>query len=226
MLGSIASPKRPRRAALSAARRSWKFLRGVLESGVAEEARIRGFASPAFAGYAFVEWDDGLVRLHSRVSHRACQDALCPFHDDRPCQNFKRRLGDASRLWSRVEIIATSQPPRVSRGATWRGPPDEPHHVVITGENFHALQLFVYLYEGRVDCIYVDPPYNTGARDWKYNNRYVDDNDSWWHSKWLSMMEKRLRLAKRLLRPDGVLICTIDEHEVNHLGNALGENLS
>ena len=68
-------------------------LRGVLESGVVEEARIRGFASPAFAGYAFVEWDDGLVQLHSRMSHPACQDALCPFHDDRPCQNFKRRLG-------------------------------------------------------------------------------------------------------------------------------------
>lgn len=108
-----------------------------------------------------------------------------------------------------------------SVGHVRRGPDDKPHHAVINGENFHTLQLLVYLYEGRVDCIYIDPPYNTGARDWKYNNRYVDKKDAWRHSKWLSMMEKRLRLAKRLLKPDGVLICTIDEHEVNHLGMLL-----
>ncbi len=63
-----------------------------------------------------------------------------------------------------------------------------------------------------MDCIYIDPPYKTGARDWKYNNDYVDANDAWRHSKWLSFMEKRLRLAKRLLRPeDGVLIVTVGE---------------
>jgi adenine-specific DNA-methyltransferase len=106
-------------------------------------------------------------------------------------------------------------------GAIRRGSADKPHHAVINGENLHALQLLVYLYERQVDCIYIDPPYNTGARDWKYNNRYVDKNDSWRHSKWLSFMEKRLRLAKRLLKPDGVLIITIDEHEVHHLGMLL-----
>ena len=97
----------------------------------------------------------------------------------------------------------------------------KPHHAVINGENFHALQLLVYQFEGQVDCLYIDPPYNTGARDWKYNNSYVDKNDAWRHSKWLSMMEKRLRLAKRLLKPDGVLIVTIDEHELHHLGMLL-----
>jgi adenine-specific DNA-methyltransferase len=112
-------------------------------------------------------------------------------------------------------------PALTSLGAVRRGPDDKPHHAVINGENFHALQLFVYLYEGQVDCIYIDPPYNTGARDWKYNNRYVDNNDVWRHSKWLSFMEKRLKLAKRLLKPEGVLIVTIDEHEVNHLGMLL-----
>jgi adenine-specific DNA-methyltransferase len=96
-----------------------------------------------------------------------------------------------------------------------------PFHAVINGENYHALQLFALMYEGQVDCIYADPPYNTGARDWKYNNDYVDRNDRWRHSKWLSMMEKRLRLAKRLLKPDGVLIVTIDENEVHHLGMLL-----
>jgi adenine-specific DNA-methyltransferase len=101
-----------------------------------------------------------------------------------------------------------------------------PWHTLIEADNYHALQLLQYIYAGKVDCIYIDPPYNTGARDWKYNNDYVDANDSWRHSKWLSFMERRLRLAKRLLKPDtGVLICTIDEHEVHHLGNLLEEIL-
>ncbi|MFL5241555.1 MAG: site-specific DNA-methyltransferase [Gemmataceae bacterium] len=112
-------------------------------------------------------------------------------------------------------------PSLTSLGSVKKGAADKPYHAVINGENFHALQLFVFLYEGQVDCIYIDPPYNTGSRDWKYNNRYVDKNDAWRHSKWLSMMEKRLRLAKRLLKPDGVIIVMIDEHEVNHLGMLL-----
>jgi adenine-specific DNA-methyltransferase len=112
-------------------------------------------------------------------------------------------------------------PSLTSLGAVRRASPERPHHAVINGENFHALQLLVYLYEAQVDCIYIDPPYNTGNRDWKYNNRYVDDKDAWRHSKWLSFMEKRLKLAKRLLRPDGVLVVTIDEHEVHHLGMLL-----
>src|SRR5690606_36163765 len=99
-----------------------------------------------------------------------------------------------------------------------RGPDSKPAHAVINAENFHALQLLTYTHAGKVDLIYIDPPYNTGARDWKYNNRYVDANDQWRHSKWLSMMEKRLKLSRRLLKPDGVLVVTIDEHEVHHLG--------
>ena len=94
-----------------------------------------------------------------------------------------------------------------------------PHHVLIEADNYHALQLMLFSYEHKVDCIYIDPPYNTGARDWKYNNDYVDSNDAWQHSKWLTFMSKRLRLAQRLLNPNtGVLIVTIDEHEVHHLG--------
>jgi adenine-specific DNA-methyltransferase len=96
--------------------------------------------------------------------------------------------------------------------------PSKPYHTIINSDNYHALQLLLYCYEGKVDLIYIDPPYNTGARDWKYNNAYVDSNDQWRHSKWLSMLEKRLRLAKRLLKSDGVLIVMIDEHEVHHLG--------
>lgn len=97
-------------------------------------------------------------------------------------------------------------------------------HTLIEADNYHALQLLVYLYAEKVDCIYIDPPYNTGAKDWKYNNDYVDSNDQYRHSKWLSMMEKRLKVAKKLLNPkDSVLIVTIDEKEYLHLGCLLEE---
>ncbi len=101
--------------------------------------------------------------------------------------------------------------------------PGKPWHVLVNADNYHALQLLQYGYAGKVDVIYIDPPYNTGARDWKYNNNYVDDTDRFHHSKWLSMLKKRLRLAKTLLKPDGVLIVTIDEHEVGHLSCLLEE---
>jgi len=91
-------------------------------------------------------------------------------------------------------------------------------HLVINGENFHVLQLLGHTYARSFDCILIDPPYNTGARDWRYNNDYVDGSDRWRHSKWLSFMEKRLRLARGLLKPDGVLVVTIDENEGSHLG--------
>ena len=97
-------------------------------------------------------------------------------------------------------------------------------HTLIEADNYHALQLLEYLYAGKVDCIYIDPPYNTGAKDWKYNNDYVDGADEYRHSKWLSFMQKRLALAKRLLNPnDSVLIVTIDEKEYLHLGCLLEE---
>ena len=103
-------------------------------------------------------------------------------------------------------------------------PESELWHTLIEADNYHALQLLEYLYAGKVDCIYIDPPYNTGARDWKYNNNYVDGSDSYRHSKWLSFMDKRLKLAKKLLNPkDSVLIVTIDEKEYLHLGCLLEE---
>jgi adenine-specific DNA-methyltransferase len=114
-------------------------------------------------------------------------------------------------------IFPTLQPVEVIRG----GGGNNPHHILIEAENYHALQLLEWLYPARIDCIYVDPPYNTGARDWKYNNHYVDAADSWRHSKWLAFMRRRLLIARRLLKPNGVLIVTIDEHEVHHLGMLL-----
>lgn len=97
-------------------------------------------------------------------------------------------------------------------------------HIAINGENYHVLQMLAFTHEGAFDCVYLDPPYNTGARDWKYNNAYVDTSDRYRHSLWLSMMDKRLRLARRLLKPNGVLIITIDQNELYHLGALLEDD--
>ncbi|MCE7483405.1 site-specific DNA-methyltransferase [Microbacterium profundi] len=106
---------------------------------------------------------------------------------------------------------------RVERGG------DKPFHTVINAENFHALEMLTYTHRGRVDAIYIDPPYNSGAQDWKYNNDYVEGDDDYRHSKWLSFMERRLLVARELLRRDGALVVTIDEHEVNRLGVLLDQ---
>ncbi len=109
-------------------------------------------------------------------------------------------------------------PGLVSTGKVERGG-DKPYHTVINAENFHALQTLLFTHRGQVDCIYIDPPYNTGAKDWKYNNDYVEGDDRYRHSKWLAFMERRLLLAKELLNPeDSALIVSIDEKEYLRLG--------
>lgn len=109
-------------------------------------------------------------------------------------------------------------PGLVSTGKIERGG-DRPYHSVVNAENYHALEALLFTHQGKVDCIYIDPPYNTGAKDWKYNNDYVDGEDSYRHSKWLAFMERRLKVAKKLLNPaDSVLIATIDEREGHRLG--------
>jgi len=102
---------------------------------------------------------------------------------------------------------------RVERGG------DKPFHTVINAENFHALEMLTYTHRGVVDVIYIDPPYNTGAKDWKYNNDYVEADDDYRHSKWLAFMERRLKVARELLNPDdSVMVVTIDEKEYLRLG--------
>ena len=105
-----------------------------------------------------------------------------------------------------------------STGAVRRGG-DKPHHVVINAENFHALEAMLFTHQGTVSAAFLDPPYNTGARDWKYSNDYVDAEDGYRHSKWLAFMERRLKLARKLLNPtNSVLIISIDEREYLRLG--------
>jgi len=102
---------------------------------------------------------------------------------------------------------------RIERGG------DKPFHTVINGENFHVLDMLTYTHRHKIDAIYIDPPYNTGAKDWKYNNDYVASDDLYRHSKWLAMMERRLLITKELLNPENsVLIVTIDEKEYLRLG--------
>lgn len=94
---------------------------------------------------------------------------------------------------------------------------NDANHVVIKGENFYALQTLLYSHREKVDVIYIDPPYNTGNADWIYNDRYVEGSDAFRHSKWLSFMERRLNLAKQLLKPTGVLVVAIDDNEHHYL---------
>ncbi len=93
----------------------------------------------------------------------------------------------------------------------------KPTNILIEGDNYHALSVLNYTHQGKIDVIYADPPYNTGAKDWKYNNSFVDSNDTYRHSKWLSFMDKRLRLAKNLLKENGIICVTIDDYEIPRL---------
>ena len=104
----------------------------------------------------------------------------------------QRRSLQRSTTWSSSPSSATrstrasSRPGKVERGG------DKPFHTVINAENFHALETLLFTHRGKVDAIYIDPPYNTGAKDWKYNNDYVEADDLYRHSKWLAFMERRL----------------------------------
>ena len=171
--------------------------------------------------------EDDTSRLLWRVSSIEGNHAsLDPYHSVDYCENAETPRGGLSEL---VAVAEYDQPiytglretGRVERGG------DKPCQVVINGENYHALEALAFAYAGKVDCIYIDPPYNTGARDWKYNNDYVGGDDAYRHSKWLAFMERRLKLAKQLLNPDdSVLIVTIDEKEYLRLGLLLEQVFS
>jgi len=94
---------------------------------------------------------------------------------------------------------------------------DAPNHIIIEGDNLEALTALSYTHEGKVDVIYIDPPYNTGNKDFVYNDAYIDSEDSYRHSKWLSFMNKRLKIAKMLLSERGVIFISIDDNEQANL---------
>lgn len=95
--------------------------------------------------------------------------------------------------------------------------PDAPNHILIEGDNLEALTTLAYTHEGKIDVIYIDPPYNTGNKDFIYNDSYIDKEDSYRHSKWLSFMSRRLKIAKKLLSEKGVIFISIDDNEQANL---------
>ncbi|MCR4422585.1 MAG: site-specific DNA-methyltransferase [Exilispira sp.] len=88
-----------------------------------------------------------------------------------------------------------------------------PINILIEGDNYHALSVLNYTHKGKIDLIYIDPPYNTGAKDFVYNDKYVEKNDTWRHSKWINFMSKRLELSRNLLKNEGVIFISINEEE-------------
>lgn len=131
--------------------------------------------------------------------------------------------GVTERFASVADLVVVAEfrdpiyPGLLSTGRLERGTPDQPFHTVINAENYHALQTLLFTHRGQVDCIYIDPPYATGKDDWIYNDRHVDADDMYRHSKWLAFMERRLKLAAELLKDTGVIIVAIGDDQHHRL---------
>ncbi len=104
------------------------------------------------------------------------------------------------------------------KGKEIKTDPAKPTNILIEGDNYHALSVLNYTHQGKIDVIYIDPPYNTGAdKEWKFNDKWIDKADSYRHSKWLSFISKRLILAKQLMKKEGVILISIDDNEYAQL---------
>lgn len=110
-------------------------------------------------------------------------------------------------LKTKLPVVTEVKEPIISSS------PQAPDHILIEGDNLEALTTLSYTHAGRIDVIYIDPPYNTGNKDFVYNDQYVDSEDSYRHSKWLSFMDKRLKIARKLLSDKGVIFISIDDNE-------------
>ncbi|GAB4007126.1 site-specific DNA-methyltransferase [Nocardioides ultimimeridianus] len=139
---------------------------------------------------------------------------------DRSSSNREERAAYRDAPLEDLVVVAEFRDPiypgLVSTGRIENGD-DKPFHTVINAENYHALQTLLFTHRGQVDCIYIDPPYNTGNDGWIYNDHYVAGDDLYKHSKWLAFMERRLLLAKELLKPTGVIIVAIGDEEHHRL---------
>lgn len=116
------------------------------------------------------------------------------------------------RLRDEMPVLIEDASKRLTDGGD-----DAPNHILIEGDNLEALTTLAYTHAGKIDVIYIDPPYNTGNKDFIYNDSYVDSEDTYRHSKWLSFMHKRLRIAKKLLSDRGVIFISIDDNEQANL---------
>lgn len=166
--------------------------RGSMSKGHQETWRVLGFEAVKGKRHAVIEPQEG--------------------------SNTERQTVSIDDLLVVADVKDYIYPGLVSTGRVEKGG-DKPFHTVINGENFHVLEALTFTHRGKIDVIYIDPPYNSGAKDWKYNNDYVEKEDLYRHSKWLAMMERRLLTAKELLNAEeSVLIATIDEKEYLRLG--------
>jgi len=163
---------------------------------------------PSKSNYA--DWDKDALIAHIQKLEKRKKYGLV-WDEERTQEQFEAEARDALPVLTEVADKAI------------QGRPDQPTHILIEGDNYHALSVLNYTHERAVDVIYIDPPYNTGNQSWKYNNKFVERDDAFKHSKWLSFVSKRLRLAKNLLKDDGVMIIAIDDYELNPLGLLLNE---
>ena len=126
-----------------------------------------------------------------------------------------------------VAVAEFGQPihPGLKRLGSIRRGGDKPSHIVINAENHHALEMLQFTHAGKVDCIYIDPPYNTGNEGWIYGDKYVSSDDGYRHSKWLAFMQRRLALAKKLLAATGVIIVAIGDDEHHRLRMLMDQEL-
>jgi adenine-specific DNA-methyltransferase len=158
--------------------------------------------------------DQRLWLVRETVNDRGARTASLVLAED----ETKTREASIDELVVVAEFGDFIYPGLISTGKVERGG-DKPFHTVINAENYHALKALTYTHRGKVDAIYIDPPYNTGARDWKYNNDFVGEEDIYRHSKWLAMMERRLNVARELINAsNAVIVVTIDEKEYLRLG--------
>ncbi len=125
--------------------------------------------------------------------------------EERTKEQFEKESEDALPILKEV------------KGKEIKTDPSKPINILIEGDNYHALSVLNYTHEGKIDVIYIDPPYNTENKEFKYNDSYVDGTDVYRHSKWLSFMNKRLRLAKKLLNRSGAIFISINEEELAQL---------
>lgn len=109
------------------------------------------------------------------------------------------------------------------KGKEIKTDPAKPTNILIEGDNYHALSVLNYTHQGKIDVIYIDPPYNTGNKTWKYNNRYVEKDDNFKHSKFLSFLYKRIKSSKNLLSEDGIFICAIDDYECHNVRHIMDD---
>jgi len=213
-------------------------LRAELAAALSDLRKTRDF------GLVFERHLPETVRLPHHPFRRGAKVAFRDGHDKSIFQVARLSKGEATirrirrpdgsaldrdekretRIVPRSQLVVVAEfgdpiyPGLTHLGSIHRGG-DKPAHLIVNGENHHVLEALQFTHARKVDCIYIDPPYNGRNRDWKYNNDYVDTDDDYRHSKWLAFMERRLKLAKRLLNPDdSVLIVTIDEKEYLRLG--------